>query len=306
MKKILYIIIGLTLWTSCQAQKETLELNLTKDEIYNQRMVLNASMFQTIDGQQIDINMSMSGDMTYKIIDIQDAVYDMEVRYETMGMKMTLPFGEMEFSSDKNDENDILSTVLRKMINKPFFVKMTKFGKVIEVKNIESLFSDLLDEFPQIDDFQRQRMKDQLMQAYGEKAFKGSFEMCTAIFPDLPVSKGEKWTINTQLETGMSAAIETDYQLKEVTGSYCQIIGISRIETVDKDAYMELNGMPVKYNLRGTMTSDIKIDKVTGWVLSANIYQSVSGTIYIEDDSEELAGMEIKMTMINEVVISEK
>lgn len=68
---------------------------------------------------------------------------------------MSLPNGIMEFSSEKNDEKDIFSTILGVMKNKPFLVKMTKAGKVNEVKNIESVFSNIYDKFPQLTDIQK-------------------------------------------------------------------------------------------------------------------------------------------------------
>jgi len=306
MKKILNVIIGLTLLVSCQTKKETLELNLTKGETYSQSTTVNSSILQTINGQQINMNMSIDSKMTYKVIDIQNSVYEMEVQYKTIEMKMNLPSREIIFSSEKNDENDIFSTMLGMMINKPFWIKMTKSGKVNEVKNIESLFSNLFDGFPNLSDIQKQQMKAQLMQTYGEKSFKGNMEMCSAIFPDLPVSKGEKWTVNIQIEAGMSGTMETAYQLKDVTDSCYQIIGDSKIKTADKDAYIESNGMPMKYDLTGTMLSDIKIDKETGWVLSAKMNQSISGTAYIKESPQIPGGMAVPMTINSETIISGK
>lgn len=305
MKRIFHLLIALVLFTTCQAQKQKLELNLTKGEIYTQKMESNVSILQSVNGQQVNMNMSINAKMAYKVTDIQNAVYDMEVSYESLIMKMSLPNGTMEFSSEKEDENDIFSTILGTMKNKPFLVKMTKAGKVNEVKNIEAVFSNMFDKFPQLNDVQKQQIKGQIMQAYGEKAFKGNMEMCSAIFPDSPVAKGDKWTINTQLEAGMSAKMETVYELKEMSDSHYQIFGNSKIETADKDAYIESNGMPLKYDMAGTMTSDIKIDNKTGWTKSALIDQSLKGTAYVKDNPQIPGGLTIPMTMNNKMILSE-
>jgi len=79
MKRILNFVFALILMTSCQAQKEKLELNLTKGDIYTQKMISNMSIIQTINGQQINMNMSINGKMTYKVTDIQNSIYEMEV-----------------------------------------------------------------------------------------------------------------------------------------------------------------------------------------------------------------------------------
>ncbi|HEX2936037.1 MAG TPA: DUF6263 family protein [Bacteroidales bacterium] len=306
MKSILSLLIGFALLTSCQPKKNKLELNLTKGTVYYQKMTSDVTILQNINGQQLNTKMSINARMSYKVTNIQNDVYDMEVRYESLIMKMGLPSGEMEFSSEKNDERDILSSILGTMKNKPFMIKMTKTGKVNEVKGIESVFSNMFEKFPQVTEEQKQQVLGQIQQAYGEKAFKGNFEMCSAIFPDNIISKGDKWIIKTQLESGMSAKMETVYELKEITDNYYQILGDSRIETTDKDAHIESNGMPLKYDLKGAMTSDIKIDKKTGWTMDAVISQSLKGTAIIKDNPQMPGGMAIPMTMNNEMTISDK
>jgi len=212
----------------------------------------------------------------------------------------------LEFSSEKNDEKDIFSTILSAMKNKPFLVKMTKTGKVNEVKNIESVFSGIFEKFPQLTDIQKQQIQSQLMQAYGEKAFKGNLEMCSAIFPDFQVSKGDKWIIKTKLESGMAANMETTYELKEVNDSYCLLSGTSRIESADKDAYIQSNGMPLKYDMSGTMSSEIKINRKRGWIIESKINQALKGTAQVKDNPQMPGGMTIPMTMNNEMTITEK
>jgi hypothetical protein len=306
MKKFSTLFLAICLLTLCHGQKKKLELNLSKGETYNQNMISNVSIVQTINGQQNNMGMAIDAKMTYKVIDVQNSIYDIEVRYETLSMKMNLPNGVMEFSSEKNDDNDIFSTILGVMKNKPFLAKMTKTGKVNEVRNIESVFSNMFDKFPHLTEIQKQQIKDQLMQSYGEKAFKGNLEMVSAIFTDSPVEKGDKWNITTQLESGMAAKMETIYELKELSDSYYLIQGVSKIATADKDAYVESNGMPLKYDMTGTMTSDIKISKESGWILDAKIHQTIKGTAYIKDNPQMPGGLAIPMTMTNEMIITEK
>ena len=306
MKKILGFVFLLLLVTSCEAKKERLELNLTKGETYTQQMASSMSILQTINGQEVKTNMSVHGNMTYKVIDIQNSVYEIEVRYESLALKMSMPGGTMEFSSEKNDANDILSTLLGVMKNKPFLVKMTKTGKVNEVKNIENLFSDMFIKTPTLNEMQQQQIRQQLMQAYGEQAFKGNLEMCSAIFPDSTVTKGDKWVIKTKLESGMAANMETSYELKETEDTFYIISGISKIVTADKDAYIQSNGMPLKYDMTGTMTSEIKINRKTGWVIESKTSQTIQGTAQIKDNPQMPGGMSIPMTMNNEMTVTEK
>jgi hypothetical protein len=304
MRKIYTLIFVMIALISCQAQKEDLGLKLEVGKQYKQITISNVTINEDINGQKFDMGMTVKGSMSYLVKSVNENVYDMEVKYESLSMSMQLPQGNVEFSSEKNDVNDLFSSILAAMVNKSFELQMSKNGKVIEVKNIETIWESAISQFDQLPEAQREQVKDQIMKAYGAKALKGNIEMVTAIFPDKSVRKGEKWTINTSLESGMSAKMITEYEFSELNSDYVLIIGNSTIETADKDAYVESNGMPMKYDLTGTMISEIKIDKITGWIIEAKINQELKGDAYIKENPQMLNGMKIPMIMKNEMTIT--
>ena len=306
MKKLILILIAAFTFATCYAQKHTLSLNLEKGRTYTQKMTSNSTIVQSISGQQLDTKITIIGMIAYQVIDIQNAVYDMEVSYKSLAMNLSLPTGSQQYSSDKTDESDIMSTILRAMIDQPFVIKLSKTGTVLEVKNIESLFAHMFDKFPQLSEAKQQQLKTQLMQSYGDKAFKGNLEMCLAIFPDLPVAPGDSWRVYTQLESGMAASLNTTYTLKEMQESTYRIGGTSEMKTADKDAYVETNGMPLRYDMAGTMLSEIKVDKKTGWVIESLVEQEMDGTAYILDNPGLPGGMEIPMTLSTRLSVTEK
>ena len=132
------------------------------------------------------------------------------------------------------------------------------------------------------------QIKAQIMNAYGEKAFKGNIEMSSAIFPDKRVRKGDKWTITTNLESGMSAVMTSEYTLADVTPTYSLIKGESVIETANKESYTKANGRPVRYNLKGSMISEIKVDPASGWTMEAKIDQDIRGDVYMKENEEAI------------------
>lgn len=304
MKKVLILILSSIVLTACQAQKTDLSLNLEKGKEYRQVTNSKANINQEINGQKINMTMTINGEMTYKVVSVNPADYDMEVKYESLIMAMGLPQGKMEFSSDKNNEQDIFSKLLSKMIGQPFNVKMTKNGKILEVNKIESMIESLFEDFSNIPENKLAQIKAQMKKAYGAKAFKGNIEMVTAIFPDKPVNKGDNWTIKTNLESGFSGLMTTDYELVELGSDYAMIKGNSSIQTADKDAYIKSNGMPMKYDMSGSMISEIRVDKETGWIIKASTKQEIKGDGYIKENPQMPNGMKIPMTMINEMIIT--
>lgn len=304
MKTIFTLILTVFVLTSFQTQNSDLSLKLEKGKEYKQITNSKATIIQEVNGQKVNMVMTIKGTMTFLVKDITENGYNMDAKFEELSMSMQMPQGLMEFSSEKNDANDIFSTILGAMKDKAFGITMSKTGKITDVKNVEALWSTAINTFDQLPEMQKEQIKAQIMKAYGGEALKGNIEMVTAIYPDSPVNRGDKWTINTKLESGMSANMTTDYEFAELTSEYALIKGKSTIVTADKDAYIESNGMPMKYDLTGSMDSEIKVDKNTGWIIEATINQKIEGDTYIKENPQLPNGMKIPMTMINDMVIT--
>ncbi len=287
-----------------QAQKTTLEIQLKTGEVYQQKTYSKMNIEQDMSGQKIAMVMIIKGHMSYLVQSLDQSIYHMEVEYDSLNMSMDLPQGKIEFGTDNNSSENVFSKIMLQMINKPFQVRMNNKGKILEIKNIEVLFDDAFKEFPEIPEAQVVQIKKQLMDAYGEKAFKGSIEMISAIFPDSPVVIGDSWVNQTKLESGMAAEMSTTYTFKEDNSDYYLIHGDSKIETIDKDAYIESNGMSMRYDLQGVMDSTIKIDKDTGWIIEALIDQNIQGDAHIKENDQIPNGMTIPMIMKNEILIT--
>lgn len=304
MKTIFTLILTVFVLTSCQTQNLDLSLKLKKGKEYKQITNSKTTIIQEVNGQKMNMVMTIKGTMTFLVKDITENGYNMDAKFEELSMSMQMPQGLMEFSSEKNDANDIFSTILGAMKDKAFGITMSKTGKITDVKNVEALWSTAINTFDQLSEMQKEQIKAQIMKAYGGEALKGNIEMVTAIYPDSPANRGDKWTINTKLESGMSANMTTDYEFAELTSEYALIKGKSIIVTADKDAYIESNGMPMKYDLTGSMDSEIKVDKNTGWIIEATINQKIEGDTYIKENPQLPNGMKIPMTMINDMVIT--
>nr|WP_068892792.1 DUF6263 family protein [Pedobacter panaciterrae] len=306
MKILLSFILSIGVCFSCYSQTQKIELKLTKGQTYTQKTVANSVIKQTMNGQVINIDMTITGQMKYVVADEVAGIYTMDVSYVSLLMKLIHPGGSSVFDSEKNDEKDILSSVFGLMKNKPFQIKMNKAGKIIEVKNVEAIYTGVFEKFPQLTAEQKEEMRSKIMQSYGDKAFKGNIEMLSAVFPDRAVAKGDTWNVKTELEAGMSATLDGVYKLDEITPTEFVVSGNSILTTTNKDTYVETNGMQLKHNLAGTMNSVIKIDKKTGWIIEGKINQSIKGNMEIKANDKVPEGMTIPMEMTSNIVFTDK
>lgn len=303
MKKILVLLIIIMYSIHCQAQKEQIELNLIKGETYMQNMIANMSIEQNAGGQEVAIKMQISGKTTYKVLNVIDSIYDIEVKYESLAMKMDMPGGGMTMDSEKENPENVFSKVLTAMKKYPFQIKISKSGKVIEVKNIENLFS-VFNDFPELPTAQKEQLKKQLSESYGEKSFKNNLEMSLSIFPAKPVSKGEQWTVKGKFESVSSAEMETTYELKEIASDYYLLTSVAKITTSNKDIYVDINGMQMKTDRNGSSSAELKIDKKTGWIISSKTNQQISGSTTIKGNDAIPGGMTLPMKMNSIITIS--
>lgn len=306
MKKLFTLLFLLTFSVSAFAQKSGLSLNLQKDQVYKQTTTSSSTIVQDINGQKLNMVMTMNGTMSYRVKAVNANGFNMEASFDNLSMAMQLPQGAVEFSSEKNDPNDVFSRILGSMKNKPFRLVMSKSGKVTEIQDIDALWGTAINQFSELSDAQKAQIQEQIMKSYGEAAMKGNIESATAIYPEKLVNKGDKWTVSTKLEAGMAADLTTDFQYAENSADHALIKGNSTIATANKDAYIETNGMPMKYNMAGSQVSEIKVDKKTGWILEAKINQNMKGDAHIKDNPQVPGGLTIPMTVATEMTISGK
>ncbi|WP_421917959.1 DUF6263 family protein [Marinifilum sp.] len=303
MKKLLTIALILTVTFCVQAKKYKLALHLEKGKEYTQKTTANMTIKQDINGMSVEIKMMIKGDILYTVKSNDNSQYTMDVVYENMMMDMDTPQGKTSFSSNNVKEGDIMSTMLSRITNKPFVLKMSNTGKVISVNGLEKIFEGMFEGF----DFntqQKEQIVAQLRQSYGKKAFKGSFEQITNIYPEEMVKIGSQWMTETNIEAGMSVKLRTNFELKEASDNYYLIHGVGDMASDPDAAFMKQNNMDMKIELNGQLISDIKIDKTSGWIIEATISQDLSGTTHIKGNAQMPDGMKIPMSLKSKSIIT--
>ena len=296
MKYILNLLLLLVVLTPCQAQKYKPALHLTRGETYYLASTGTSAIVQSMSGHENKVNITLSFNMAFKVTDVMDSVYKMEVRYQSLAMTIRMADTTIDMDSKKNSILDVPSSLIAAMMDKPFNILLTRSGKVKSVENIEKMINSVVDGFPQIDTAKKRQIKRQFTESFGANSFKVILETGTAVFPDAAVAKNDKWTVNTSVEAPAKANLQTIYQLVDVTDDFYQVHGDGTLVS-DQDAKpAEVNGLPMKYDLSGTVLTDIKVNKRTGWISEANVKQLMSGNVVISDSPKMPGGLTIPMT----------
>jgi hypothetical protein len=306
MKYLLSLFSFLVVTAACSAQKFKPALHLVKGDTYYLVSTGASAIAQSVNGSQNKVNLTLSYKMAFKVTGGTDTTYDMEVSYQALQMKINMADTSIEMDSKKASPLDIPSSIIAAMMTRPFNIKLSRTGKIRSVENLEKMINGVFDGFPQIDSMKKKQFRSQFMQSFGPNAFKGTLEMGTAIFPSDEVTKNDKWTVNTSTAEPVKSTIETVYQLVGIDNGFYQIHG-DGIVTSDKNSKpVEVNWLPMRYDLNGSTLTDIKVNRTTGWVSQVSMKQLMSGNLIIQDNPKVPGGMTVPMTFNTEITTTDK
>lgn len=305
MKRRLTFILVTFFCSACYAQNE-IELNLTKGQVYQQRMSMVMAIKQTINKTEMLVKMTINGTTAFTVTDINDGVYDIDVAYKALAVKADIPGGQsISFDSKKEDINDTVSTSLGLMKDKPFHMKMNKQGKLLAISNVTHLYSSVFEKFPNLTPLQKQKLLAQIEQSFGEKAFKNNLGNMMAFYPQSAISKGSKWTVkNTVASANMDMQMDNNYTLDEVTSSQYLISGVSKLTSPNAGTDIKINGMFATTDITGDVTISMKVNKNSGWIEESTSNMNLKGNISIKANDKMPEGMTIPMEISGTTTIT--
>lgn len=299
------LLLALLLFTISFSFSQVLELNLTVGESYYHDNETKVIVTQELHGGSLISDILYGGKMSFLAKEKTNSVYHLEVRFQTMYLKMNINGNEISANSQKVDSIDILSMLLKELTESPFDISITKYGIVREVK-MEKIFNNLFSFNPDIPKLEKARMIYMLKESFGEKAMKGSMEMLTAIYPKTPVKEGDRWKNKIRLETVSGVTMENEFVLKELNRDFAVIKSQSKTISDDNNSFIKINDELLRFNSIGNMTSTFKIDKNTGWIKESEINQNISGMNEKKwrDDSEII--LKIPFEYVGSIILKDE
>lgn len=302
-KTTLYIIPLLLFFATTTKAQQRLQLNLTKGATYQQVTGNNASIVQEIMGQSIEITVNVNSVMSFTVLEASKNDYDMQVTFESMKLSMGSLQGQMDFDSENPKENDAFSQVMAGVIGESFNIKMSKTGKVLEISGVEAMWESAFSD-QNVPAAEQAQIMTQLNQTYGGDAIKGNIEMVTAIFPEEKVNKGDQWTNEVNINSGMKGIAANTYTYEGTEDSQHLISGKGSITTDAENSTINTNGLELTMDLNGTMDTNISLDITTGWIVQATINQKIDGNAVMAGNAQMPNGLTIPMKINNDMTIT--
>jgi len=305
MKNSLALILLGFVWSAGMAQPVTLALHLETGKVYRQKSTIQSIVVQDLYGKEMKMVSNLNTVVANKVLEEHADSYAMEVVYESLGMSMNVPQGISNYNSDKQGDKDPYSQVLADMTGKPFHCTMLKNGRITEVKDLEPIIDSAFARSTKMPQFLADLTKKQMVDAYGSDAFISTSGTAGWLLPDKPVKTGDKWTAESHFKTNLPLSVKTESTLSELQDEFAIITSNSSMDMADQENFVEINGILVKYNLKGTMTSEVKVDRNSGWIISANANLEAEGNVFMKGDENMPEGMTIPMKLTWQIQITQ-
>jgi hypothetical protein len=253
---------------------------------------------QNILGVEKITETAMSGSVQLKVIGLTPTGAKLEVQYKTLLMIMKMPdMQALSFDADGAQEK-IENQAMKSMMNKIFFITLSKQGVIEQIEGEENLWSGFIE--LGLDVNQLSIIKQQFEQTFGKESIKSSFETGLINYPNKKVKIDDTWKNKTGL--GITFPLETEnvWHLVSVDKDVINVVADGTITTLDKNQITTSpNGVKSKIDLSGTQKLSGVINALTGWPTEIKVNSEIKGnmTLHAEGISTDL---EVPMEIITE------
>ena len=254
MKKfILHTLLLLGVMTSVFAQeKYDVRLNLEKGQTFTYQMTLNYPMIISMMGQQMEIKQAQTLTYTYKVLDVKDGNYLMEINLDRMQVFTSSMGQEVNLDTD-SDAKDEATSQLRKMVNQ----KLTQWVDA-KFKPLGELDGEMADDF----------VKEGVL----------SMSIGPAFFPAEPVAQGESITVNKPLFSGSSTKYEGVVTLVAVSDTDYTLRANGKTTKIVEGLVIEGNGI-----------DNIVLDRKTGMIKNTFGTMALKGSSNVQGTQTEIS-----------------
>jgi hypothetical protein len=237
-------------------------------------------MKQIMMGIEQDIKVDMLLITDSEVKENKDGVYIIEYTYRQLKMETesALYSSVIDTENGENFESDLMKVI----IGKPFFAKISTDGVVQDVYGMDRIFEDFQMDID-LDSATLADFRRSLQGSFGKESFTQTLQQLFVYYPDSGVKKDDVWTYNYESEAAnMKVFLDNTVKLKNMDKKEILLQLSSKIKSLG-DEMVDINGYPGNINLNGYALSELIIDPFTGLNKEAFLTQELKGNISFED-----------------------
>ncbi|MFK7980675.1 MAG: DUF6263 family protein [Saprospiraceae bacterium] len=278
LTNLLYAAIGAFLLTACSTSKPlTMNMALEKGTTFDYEITSTNNIGMSVMGQDMSVDGKASQDYNFTVKNIQPiGITDIDFKIDRITVDLTVPMTDpISYDSDKGNTDSPLGS-LGGIIGKSMEANLNKNGTVTSIEGADAMLKQVLGKV------KGGAQIATLLEGYiGEEAFKNSFATITGFSQGKPLAIGDSWSKQMDTESGVSLNTDYTYTIRERSGGKVTIDVTGESKSDPNAKPIEAQGVKMSYNLAGPVTGVIVVDEKTGWAITSDIQQDLSGKITV-------------------------
>lgn len=202
------------------------------------------------------------------------------VRYTETG----LPSGDQVYDTDnKEGVTPPLSAAMHEsMIGKPLLFVWNTNGSVDTVKGSNEAVLTVVEKMQE--GAAKEVMRKQVVALFGNSYMKGATEWVAAIYPNEPKKVGDTWSRSVNRVSGLSMALDLNYELSSVENNEIAIINVTgQVGPGNQESAIGA-GFSGTLDVEGAINGTIKVDLQSGWIIDSNVSVRAKGKVIVDKD----------------------
>lgn len=303
------LVILLLFLSACSAaptrKKGSIELRfaLQKGDSYTLKTVDTLKIEQKIGGKRFMIQQEVETSSRQTLIhrekngeSLLEIVYT-GIKIDRYSGSENLKFDSSKKGLPKSHE----MAAYRALIGKKLILRTDRFGWPLSIEGIKNVVAEAMKNQKFNNETEKKSALNTLEYQFGENNIIESLRSAAFLYPDSPVSAGDRWSKKFRRLHSLPAIIQSEWSVSKIEKTRIEIAQRSDI-TEDKNSdFINIGTAMVKYSLNGKQGGFIYLDKETGIPLESKLAQETQGEMHVKSPTGKI--LTIPMT-INKITVS--
>ena len=296
--RILFVMaLILSMGMQAEAKKVKLQYQLKAGDQFKYEMTASQETAQEVMGQSQSTTVNSSNTYEFTVASVTPAGdYEMKVALVAFAMSSSTPMGDMKYNSVTDTVVPDFASSVAVTLNEVYSFTLSPLGKISGVKAPEGLVEKVNAIIEKLGGGQMGIASAAAGSAATAEGFQKTMEGVILAFPAGGAQAREPWEGESKTSQMISFKVQSKYELMKSSKEANEIKMTAQITQDPDSPPMEMQGMNLTFELLGAKEGIYQLDPVIGWINSAELTTSISGTISI--DSPQLPSpMSIPMTV---------
>ena len=230
----------------------------------------------------------------FKTNSSSDGLFTSDLLYKRVIINQNSPMGTTGF--DSQTSGDDIPPALRgyaSLVDKGYQISFDKTGAIQSVSGVNAMINGMVEELALPTEEAKSSLKANLVSQFNDETMKSQIQNSLIIYPKGKINTGSTWVIDQSVSAPYPLNISTTYTLKDYDTDFAYITVSSAISS-GENSNMSLQGAEVQFELKGTQTGSVKVDRKTGFILESNLEQNTSGLMKVISPQQMDIPMELK------------